>query len=668
MHLSTCTRSFFLALTICLTTGSTLYAQNNDDCATAQQIADPSNFCSPVFAGDNSFATVSNVPAPGCFTGLVEDVWFWFIAEAPNVVIIINGSSATSGGSLFAPQVALYEGSCGSLNLLECESDVSFLGIIELRFEGLTPGDKYFFRVDGQVPGTFQFCVRNFFFDGGVSGDCPTAIPLCDKRSFNVPAVAGPGTDPSEMDEAPCFLGVGTETNSTWYAFTAANNGTLEFRLSPNNPGDDLDFVVYRLPNGMGDCTGKIVERCMAAGDFVANSPCMGPTGLNATSTSIEHGPGCMLPDDNNFLRFLDVLEGETYALVVNNFTSSGNGFQVDWGGSVEFTGPTAIIGTDEPDDLICLGDTIRFSDLSTSDQGITTDWGWTFGEGASQNIATTAGPHDIVYQSEGQKIVTLNIKSSLGCEVSDTRIIQVEDCCPATVSVNILSACQDSTASAVAEVNGAELPVSYLWSDGQQDSLATGLPAGDYAVTITDGNGCMETATFTVPPPVAFTAVFPADTVIFTGSTISLEVMANNPAVQVTWTGSGTPVTGNPITVQPAESQTYLVRAFIGDCSITDTVQVEVRNVFLEVPNAFTPNNDQLNDTFRPILYAGSLLNLSIWSRWGELVYEGNSPNGWDGTFDGVPAPSDVYVYNLLVRLPDGTEEKRHGDLTLLR
>lgn len=655
----------------CLLTAVSAFAQSNNECASALQITDPENFCSPPNAANNLFATASNVPLPPCFNTAQHDVWFWFIAEAPNAVAVVNGGSISGGGSLVSPEIAIYEGACDALTLLGCETDVNFIGVTELRVEDLTPGEKYFIRVDGEIPGTFQFCLRNFFFDGGVSGDCPTAVRLCDKKPFNVPAVAGPGTNPFEMDDATCFGGfANVETSSTWYVFTAANNGTLEFRLVPNNLDDDLDFVVYRLPNGVGDCTDKIVERCMAAGDLVSTSPCMGPTGLNAASTSIEHAPGCLFPDDNNFLKYLDCLAGSTYALAINNFTSTGNGFQLEWGGSVEFVGPQAEIATNQPDDVICLGDTIRYSDVSTVSQGIITDWGWTFGEGASQNVATTSGPHDIVYSSTGLKVVTLNIKSSLGCEVSDTRFITVDDCCPISLAVNVSAPCQSTTATATVQVQNAQAPFSYQWSNGQQDSLATGLSTGSQTVTVTDANGCMEVASFFVPALIHFTSEFPTNTSIFTGNNVTLQVVTDNPELQVSWTPqpSGLSLLGNPQTFMPLETTTYLVRAFVGDCSLTDSLTITVLDNLFEVPTAFTPNGDQMNDRFTPVLNGGTIINLSVWSRWGELVYEGNNSNGWDGTFDGEAAPSDVYVYQLVVRLPNGEEKKRHGDVTLIR
>jgi hypothetical protein len=59
----------------------------------------------------------------------------------------------------------------------------------------------------------------------------------------------------------------------------------------------------------------------------------------------------------------------------------------------------------------------------------------------------------------------------------------------------------------------------------------------------------------------------------------------------------------------------------------------------------------------------------MEIWNRWGQKVYEGVGP--WDGTRDGEPALSDVYVYVIRVGCPSGAEGKEGrfaGDVTLLR
>lgn len=72
-------------------------------------------------------------------------------------------------------------------------------------------------------------------------------------------------------------------------------------------------------------------------------------------------------------------------------------------------------------------------------------------------------------------------------------------------------------------------------------------------------------------------------------------------------------------------------------------------------IPSAFSPNNDGINDVFEP---SGTLLlvswNLTIYNRWGEIVYEGNN-KGWDGVDAlGNLCQNGVYFYRLITQAPD--------------
>lgn len=92
---------------------------------------------------------------------------------------------------------------------------------------------------------------------------------------------------------------------------------------------------------------------------------------------------------------------------------------------------------------------------------------------------------------------------------------------------------------------------------------------------------------------------------------------------------------------------------------------------VSIRLPNAFTPNGDDLNDVFRPIVIEAFLTSarLQIYTRWGEKIYDSTGPKvAWDGTIDGKPAPTDVYVYILDVTCSGGKSGKRWGDVTLIR
>ncbi|OQA00609.1 MAG: PKD domain protein [Bacteroidetes bacterium ADurb.Bin408] len=93
-----------------------------------------------------------------------------------------------------------------------------------------------------------------------------------------------------------------------------------------------------------------------------------------------------------------------------------------------------------------------------------------------------------------------------------------------------------------------------------------------------------------------------------------------------------------------------------------------------LYVPNAFTPNDDGLNDYFYPegVGLDNENFNFYIYNRWGELVFETNDINkGWDGnTMQGNPAPEAVYTWIILLRTKDGSDflYRHKGHVTLLR
>ena len=87
-------------------------------------------------------------------------------------------------------------------------------------------------------------------------------------------------------------------------------------------------------------------------------------------------------------------------------------------------------------------------------------------------------------------------------------------------------------------------------------------------------------------------------------------------------------------------------------------------------MPDIFSPNGDEQNDIFRPF-YLGQMdvVELTVYNRWGQVVFESNDINnpGWDGMKDGKPAPSDVYLYTVRVGLGD-TSIEQSGQVTLLR
>jgi len=122
------------------------------------------------------------------------------------------------------------------------------------------------------------------------------------------------------------------------------------------------------------------------------------------------------------------------------------------------------------------------------------------------------------------------------------------------------------------------------------------------------------------------------------------------------------------PLT-DPSTSYTLIVTNADG-CVEESTFSINVLPANWEIPNAFTPDNDGINDVFK-VLIAGNIdmERMFIYNRWGEKVFESTDPDiGWDGKNNAKSLPSDVYVYILELRFPDGSVEVLKGDVTLLR
>ncbi|MCA0931254.1 tandem-95 repeat protein [Lutimonas saemankumensis] len=118
--------------------------------------------------------------------------------------------------------------------------------------------------------------------------------------------------------------------------------------------------------------------------------------------------------------------------------------------------------------------------------------------------------------------------------------------------------------------------------------------------------------------------------------------------------------------------TDSFSYRAFDGyDFSNEARVKIEVIPVSeMEVPNAFTPNGDELNDTFRPVYIGFQTVYLQVFDTWGRSVYSesGSSLTGWDGSIKGVPAENGNYLYKIEAESNKQEIIKKEGIFTLIR
>ena len=250
---------------------------------------------------------------------------------------------------------------------------------------------------------------------------------------------------------------------------------------------------------------------------------------------------------------------------------------------------------------------------------------------------------------------------------------------------------CEGETATYSVDVEGGVAPFEFMWTGPGGFTSAEASPtvneSGEYCVTVTDANGCTTNCCQTLSVVTVDVSLSATDTEIIFGTSTTLTANASGCTNCVyVWSGPNGPINANgptidvtPMAPLPDNGEyTYTVTVSEdGECPATATITIRVINecdpdrVYL--PNAFTPNNDGLNDvlfveTLTPELYETGTLFM-IYNRWGEEVFlTEDITQGWDGTFRDEALPPDVYGFYLKVVCPDGNDLIQKGNITILR
>jgi gliding motility-associated-like protein len=198
-------------------------------------------------------------------------------------------------------------------------------------------------------------------------------------------------------------------------------------------------------------------------------------------------------------------------------------------------------------------------------------------------------------------------------------------------------------------------------------------LPLGGYLVRYQQGGICDGTLdTFWVNLLAPPTLVLSGDTTVNAGTSVSLDASG---ASTYLWMPSGSlscADCSNPVFT--ADSTTVFVVNGVDafGCMDMDSLTVTVLpEIKFDMPNAFTPNGDGKNDEFGPAFKSEIFLeyHLRVFTRWGQQVFESNSPiEPWAGKLGDLALPSDVYVYIFDYVLSDGRSGREKGEVSLLR
>ena len=219
-----------------------------------------------------------------------------------------------------------------------------------------------------------------------------------------------------------------------------------------------------------------------------------------------------------------------------------------------------------------------------------------------------------------------------------------------------------NTTSTEISPEHSYSVPGTYTVSLKAVDSATCNI-TDTFSYTIVVSTKPIAGFTFTPHPPQVNTAVE------FTNNSIG--------AVRYEWNfGDGeTLSTANQTPVEHLynEGKTFqacLIALNNFGCSDTICAPIEAKIIpLLDVPNAFTPNGDGINDNVSVRGFGIIKMTWKIFNRWGTLVYQTTDrTKPWDGTYKGAIQPKEVYHYVLDVEYSNNTRYQKRGDITLLR
>lgn len=115
-----------------------------------------------------------------------------------------------------------------------------------------------------------------------------------------------------------------------------------------------------------------------------------------------------------------------------------------------------------------------------------------------------------------------------------------------------------------------------------------------------------------------------------------------------------------------------YITLVAIDDKGCTDTITKPIgieEEWYIYVPNTFTPDGDRHNNDFRVSTVGISELAVTIFNRWGEVVYTSNEIDfAWDGTFNDLYVPDGTYTYKIDFETNSGRKKTIHGHVNVIK
>ncbi|MDC3336852.1 gliding motility-associated C-terminal domain-containing protein [Flavobacteriales bacterium] len=390
----------------------------------------------------------------------------------------------------------------------------------------------------------------------------------------------------------------------------------------------------------------------------------------NATEFSIDNG--LSFQPSNNFTG----LCSGTYDIVVESI----NGCRATTN-SVINDPPELIISIIAQDaicDGACDGSINAIVNGGTVSAGYNYNWSGGIAASTDANaINLCAGTYDLV------------VNDDLGCAVDSIGIV-IEDLPPLDPGVNVLldESCFEFCDGQIEITGTTGVLFTLTGSGGTQNNstgIFTGLCAGDFDLTIQDGNGCFaySTGTLILPDQVIADFTFGPQPTSFMESEITFTNMSLNAEIY-NWTftpdvATPTSTETNPVVEFP-NTEAGIYQACLTASNANGCDSVVCKTIIIDpefiiyAPNAFTPDGDGINDTWMPVLQGADpeAFEVYIFNRWGELLWSSETLGvAWDGVDSAISSvvKSDVYVWRIKAKdIMLGEKHDYKGHVTVIK
>jgi gliding motility-associated-like protein len=612
------------------------------------------------------------VQANGTFTGLVGATYTVTVTDD-------NGCSSTSNETINEPT---------PLTLTFSAFDASCAGLCD--------GSAIVIPAGGTIAVGYTYT-----WSGGIAGNVPNAAAVCsgtydltvtDDNGCIADTLAWDIIGPPAVTFSSVVVTDETCNGSCDGTISVTSAGATQFSidLGPFGPGSLFSALcvgphTITIQDANGCSNDTTVDIIAPPAITLAISPdstiCVGGTATITAAAGGGTAPFSYVWDTGEITATINPTPAGTQQFCVN--VTDANGCPAPAQLCVTITVNPVLQVVALSDQGICPGDPANISALANGGDGNYT-YTWDNGLGVGQ-LQTVSPAITTIY----------TVTASDGCETPDATA-------SVTITVNPLPTVDftpdTTTGCTPVTVNFTEIgqPAGSqcFWDFGDANAAVacgtvsnTYTAPGCYDVTLTviSDLGCIDQITYP-----SLICVSPYPTASFTFGPQPTSVL--NPTINFTntstaadtydWTfGTGGSLGASTETDpsftfpfdNPGSYQACLLATSTFGCqdSICNTVVID-EEFLVYVPNAFTPDADNLNETFMPVVIGANPLQYEflIFDRWGELIYESQIlGQGWDGTYKGLLVKLDVYVWRLkVVNAMNNEKHEYKGHVTILK